>query len=92
MARMLRLNTAHKNPSTPWDAKQVLAEALAERAQFLRNNPRHKKYQVQIDQMLDRAGNAEARMMVLAVLMEGKLFELSGQLKQLNGILLKSVE
>lgn len=92
MARMLRLNTTHKNPGTPWDAKQLLAEALAEREQFLEDNPRHRKYQVHIERMLDRAGNAEARMMVLAVLMEGKLVELSGQLKQLNGILLNTAE
>lgn len=92
MARMLRLNTAYKSTRAPWDAKQALAEALAERAQFLKDNPRHKQFQVQIDQMLDRAGNAEARMMVLAILMEGKLVELSGQLKRLNGILLKTVD
>lgn len=92
MARMLKLNTSHKKTDAPWNAEQVLADALAERTQFLKDHPRHQRFQIKIERMLDKAGNAEARMMVLAILMEGKLVELSGQLKRLNFILLKDSE
>lgn len=92
MARMLKLNTSCIKTETPWDAEQVLSNALAERALFLENNPRYKPYQVQIDDTLDKAGSAQARMTVLAVLMEAKLIELCGQLNHLNGILLKAIQ
>jgi hypothetical protein len=91
MARKLKLQTSFIKTRAPWDAEQTLAEALAERAQFLENHPQYKPFQIQIDRMLDKAGNAEARMTVLAILMEAKLIELRGQFKHLNRILLKTV-
>lgn len=91
MARKLKLNTPCAKTGAPWDAEQMLAEALDERAQFLENHPQHKPFQIQIDRMLDKAGNAEARMTVLAILMEAKLIELHSQFKHLNGILLKRI-
>lgn len=90
MAHMLKLNTSFKRTDEPWDPDQVLTEALAERALFLKEHPRHKKFQDEIDRTLDRSGNAEGRMTVLAIMMEAKLIELSGQLKALNSILLRA--
>jgi hypothetical protein len=92
MARKLTLNTAFcMQTGAPWDAEGALANALAERALFLKNHPRHVKFQAQIDRMLDKAGNAEGRMTVLAMMIEAKLIELNSNLKLLNTILLRAV-
>jgi hypothetical protein len=90
MAQMLKLKTPCKTTDAPWDPDQTLADALAERELFLESHPRHKGFQDQIDRMMDQSGNAQARMTVLAILMEAKLIELHSQLKRLNKILIKA--
>jgi hypothetical protein len=91
MASKLRLQIApEKRPGT-WNPEKALADALAERALFLENYPKYQAFQKEINKMLDKAGNPENRMAVLAVLMEAKLLELHQQLKQLNGILIRAI-
>ena len=60
------------------------------KADFLSKHPKHKKFQIEIDGILDKAGSADNRMTVLAMLMEGKLIELQSELKKLNAILLRT--
>ncbi len=92
MALKLNLDIAAKSDDRSWDPDQALADALAERAKFLQDSPKAKSYQAQIDRLLDKAGNSNNRMAVLAMLMEGKLIELSQQLKNLNAILIDLAE
>jgi hypothetical protein len=88
MAFKFRLQIApEKHPET-WDAENALTDALAERDLFLKNNPKYKAFQKEISMMLDKAGNPENRMAVLAMLMEAKLLELHKELRHLNAILL----
>ena len=90
MGRKLFLKQSSIGADQPWNPDAALAEALAEKAQFLRNHPQHQHYQDEIDAILDKAGSSENRMTVLAMLMEGKLIELQQELKKLNGILLRA--
>lgn len=71
-----------------WDHEKALAQALAERSRFLEKHPQHKEFQSDIDKMLDKSGNRSNRMVVLAMLIEAKLVEMSIQFKKLNSILL----
>lgn len=82
-----------QNPSGPssWDPKQSLADALEQRERFLEQYPKYRKFQHEIDRLLDKAGSSENRMRVLALLMETKLIEMQAQLKKLNSILIKTV-
>jgi hypothetical protein len=86
----LQLNPARQNSNDEWHPDQVLAEALAEREQFLETYPEYRSYQDEIDNMLDKAGSSEKRMAVLALLMEAKLIELQDELKHLNRLLLNT--
>ena len=88
MAHHLRFNQNHRRTDAAWDPDQELEAALEQRARFLDKHPQYIGFQNEIDAMLDKAGSAENRMAVLAVLIEGKLIELHGRLKQLNRILL----
>ena len=72
-----------------WDPEQVLADAIAERSRFLEQYPQYQEFQRDIDKMLDKAGSADNRMAVLAMLIEGKLVEMSQQFRTLSGILIK---
>ena len=90
---MGRRLVVHKPPDTldpQWDPDAALAAALAEKTDFLLKHPGHRKYQAEIDAILDKAGSPENRMTVLAMLMEGKLIELQQELKKLNGVLLRT--
>ena len=88
MAQQLKLSVNHKKTQSPWNPERVLAEALAEKALFLDKHPEYRPFQHEIDIMLEKAGNSENRMTVLAVLMEAKLIELHHQLRNLNAILI----
>jgi hypothetical protein len=83
----------HINQTTPrdyddsWNPDQLLAESLAERAQFLKKYPQYQPFQDEIDGLMDKAGSFENRMAVLALLMEAKLIEMHDQFRQLNRIL-----
>jgi hypothetical protein len=90
MARRIVLNTAQKQPRKPWDPQNTLDRAIQERTRFLEKNPQYIEYQREIDRILDKAGNSENRMTVLALMMEAKLMELHGQLKNLNSILIRA--
>lgn len=90
MGHHLHLNQARQNSNDDWQPDQVLAEALAEREQFLETYPQYRGYQEEIDNMLDKAGSSEKRMAVLALLMEAKLIELQDELKNLNQLLLST--
>ena len=90
MGRKLHLKRLPGPANQNWNPNQVLAEALAEKAEFLLKHPRHRKFQNEIDRILEKAGSPENRMSVLAMLMEGKLIELHQELKKLNAILLRA--
>jgi len=64
-----------------------LSQAIAERDRFLERHPQYRAMQQQIDSILEKAGTAENRMAVLALLIESKLMELHGQLQSLNRVL-----
>ena len=87
MGRQIHLTIARKISRQPWDPEQALQRALEERAQFLDTYPQYRNFQKEIDRMLDKAGNTENRMNVIALLIESKLVELYTQLKNLNTIL-----
>ena len=88
MAQHLEIRK-YPNAALPaWDPDRLLADALADRERFLERYPQYRGYQQQIDDMLERAGSAENRMAVLALLMEAKLIEMHDQLKDLNHLLL----
>lgn len=88
MANKLRLQVSQRGHDVPWNPEKALTEALAERAEFLKQHPKFLKFQKEIDRVLDKAGNSENRMIVLAMLMEGKLVELHKQFQNLNSVLL----
>jgi Spy/CpxP family protein refolding chaperone len=88
MGRKLHLKRSSGSVNPHWNPDQALAEALAEKAEFLGQHPEYRQYQREIDTLMDKAGTPENRMTVLAMLMEGKLIELQQELKKLNGILL----
>lgn len=90
MAHLLQMNALKRDTERTWNPDQVLAEALAERAEFLEKYPELQAFQDEIDAMLDKAGSPENRMQVLAMLMEAKLIELNGELRDLNRILLST--
>lgn len=90
MAHYLQINTSNRNTREVWDPEQVLAEALTERAAFLKKYPEYQSLQDEIDNILDKAGSPENRMNVLAIMMEAKLIELHGQLRDLSRILLRA--
>lgn len=90
MAHQLKLKIAQSKMQSPWNPDRILADALAERALFLDNHPKYKPLQHEIDVLLEKAGDSENRMTVLAVLMEAKLVELHAQLKRLNTILIRA--
>jgi hypothetical protein len=90
MANKLKLEINPDKARSCRDPDKILADALAERALFLQKYPKYLPFQRDIDALLDKAGNAENRMTVLAVLMEAKLIELHGQLKSLNAILVST--
>jgi|GEM_PF-962597 len=90
MANRLRLRLSTRRHDAPWNPEQALAEALAEKVDFLNRHPEHREFQKEIDRLMDKAGSSGNRMTVLAMLMEGKLIELHQQLQKLNNILLKA--
>ncbi len=87
MAYKMKISTKKTSLPSGWNPEKALAEALAERSRFLEKYPKYQEFQSDIDMMLDKAGNRKNRMAVLAMLIEGKLIEMSQQFKKLNGIL-----
>lgn len=59
-------------------------KARKERDQLLREHPKLRKFQKEIDRCLDRSGNSENRMTVLGIMIEGRLKELRRQLSRLS--------
>jgi hypothetical protein len=90
MANRVRHPSPRRHQDDAWNSESALAQALAEKAEFLDRHPEYRQYQKEIDRLLDKAGTMENRMAVLAMLMEGKLLELHRQLQKLNGILIKA--
>lgn len=88
MAHHLHIKKHHRRTVQTWDPDFELEQALKQRALFLDKHPQYHSFQREIDGMLEKAGNAENRMAVLALLIEAKLIELHGQLTRLNRILL----
>ncbi len=84
MAHKLKLQISPDKIPSFWNPEKILTDALAERALFLENHPKYKKFQHEIDILMDKTGTSENRMTVLAVLLEAKLIELHKQLKHLN--------
>ena len=89
MAHKLTIENRAEATELSWDAESALADAIAERSQFLEKNPQHREYQSEIDMILDKAGTSDNRMTVLAMLIEGKLIEMSQQFRKLSGIVVK---
>ena len=92
MASKFKLQIAPEKGPKIWDPEKTLADALAERDQFLKNHPKYQALQNDINKMLDKAGSPENRMAVLAVLMEAKLLELQKELRHLNATLLRMAD
>lgn len=88
MANKLKLQVPQREHDVPWNPEKALAEALTEKAEFLKRHPNYLKYQKEIDRILDKAGSSENRMIVLAMLLEGKLVELHKQFQNLNSVFL----
>jgi hypothetical protein len=87
MAYGTKFETNKASAPSGWDHEKALAEALAERSRFLEKYPQYRKFQSEIDKMLDKSGSRSNRMVVLAMLIEGKLVEMSQEFKRLQGIL-----
>ncbi len=87
MAYKIKININRTSLSSGWNPERALVEALAERSRFLEAYPKYKEFQSDIDKMLDKAGSRSNRMAVLAMLIEGKLVEMSQEFKKLNSIL-----
>lgn len=87
MAYKMKINANKASLPSGWDPEKALVEALAERSRFLEKYPQYRDFQADIDKMLDKAGSRSNRMAVLAMLIEGKLIEMSQEFKKLNGIL-----
>ncbi|MCP4748841.1 MAG: hypothetical protein GY874_22325 [Desulfobacteraceae bacterium] len=90
MARQLKIHPPQKKLVQSWKPEIVLENALKERSRFLEKYPRYKKFQNEIDRLVEKAGNSENKMTVLALMIESKLADLHQQLNKLNGILLTS--
>lgn len=87
MERYYLLKNRADKFSTARNKEMAVATAIAERDQFLEQHPEYMPYQREIDRILDKAGPAEKRLAVLAMLMEGKLLEMQSHLMRLHGIL-----
>jgi hypothetical protein len=90
MEQMRTRNSKGKSGNGKWDPEKALAAAVAERDRFLEQHPEHRAYQQEIDRVLDGAGSGQQRMAVLAMLIEGKMVELAGKMRELNDILVKA--
>lgn len=82
------LNKGNKAPcqQSATDSER-LQEALAKRERFLDHQPHLRAYQAEIDRILDNSGNAEGRMAVLGMLLQGKLIDLQREFAKLSNIL-----
>jgi hypothetical protein len=89
MARKLKFKTNKTTSPSGWDHEQALADALAERSRFLEQYPQYTEFQSEIDKMLDKAGSSDNRIAVLAMLIEGKLIEMSREFNKISAILLR---
>ncbi len=84
----VNLNKVNKTHSQrPTAANERLQKALAERERFLDRQPHLRAYQAEIDRVLDNSGNAEGRMAVLGMLLQGKLLDMQRELYKLTKIL-----
>jgi hypothetical protein len=90
MGQIPQHNPRGKSGTGKWDPEKALTEAVAARDRFLEQHPEHRAYQQEIDRVMDSAGSEQQRMSVLAMLMEGKMVELAGKLRELNDILVKA--
>jgi hypothetical protein len=90
MARRLEVKTKRSSADMHWEPERALAAALAQRSRFLEEHPQHRKFQAEIDRVLEKAGTGENRIAVLAFMMESKLIDLHRHLQHLNGILLRN--
>ena len=80
-----------KRKRRPASTEEMLQVALAERARFLEARPHMQAYRDEIDSLLDKSGNHQARLAVLGTLMQGKLLEIQKQLFHLNKIIQLSI-
>ena len=87
MGREIKFNHPHNEETDSWDAEQALVRALYERDRFLEMNPQYLEFQQEIDYMMNKAGNTENRMAVLAMLMEKKIEQLNEQFQKLSSAL-----
>jgi hypothetical protein len=66
---------------------EILDKAIKDRDEFLERHPHQRKFQEEIDRILDNSGSAKNRMLVLAMLIEGKLSELHQAIVDLQAAL-----
>ncbi len=80
-----KVNVAPRQQSAT--ANERLQKALAERERFLDDHPHLRAYQAEIDRVLDNSGDAEGRIAVLGMLLQGKLVDMQSELYKLSKIL-----
>ncbi|BBO75305.1 hypothetical protein DSCW_27220 [Desulfosarcina widdelii] len=80
-----------KHKRKPASTEEILQEALAERARFLKKRPHMKAYQKEIDHLLDKSGSHQGRLAVLGTLMQSKLLDIQKELFTLNKIIQISI-
>ncbi|MEE4112668.1 MAG: hypothetical protein V2I40_07620 [Desulfobacteraceae bacterium] len=80
-----KVNKAPRQQSAT--ANERLQKALAERERFLDDHPHLRAYQAEIDRVLDNSGDAEGRIAVLGMLLQGKLVDMQSELYKLSKIL-----
>ncbi len=89
MAHRVRIDASAKAAGVrDWDPESALDKALKEREAFLAAHPRMRRYQREIDRVLENSGSPENRLSVLCIMIEGKLQELRQQLRNLYNILM----
>ncbi len=89
MGREIKFNQPHRAATESWDSEQALIRALYERDRFLEMYPQYMDFQREIDYLMNKAGNTENRMTVLAMLMEEKMGQLNEQFQKLSTVLLE---
>jgi len=70
-------------------SQEILAEALKAREQFLKEQPHLQSFQDEIDRILGKTVGFENRMLVLAFMIETKLYELRDSIANLRSATLK---
>ena len=69
-----------------------MKKALAERDQLLKRHPHLRACQAEIDRILDKSGNHQGRMAVLATLMQSRLLDMQKELYKLTDLIHETLD